>query len=53
MDSLKNTVFWEFGKNIAELIRHPMDIKYITKVIDLSTQFFEKYDINQIINKLV
>jgi hypothetical protein len=52
-DSLKNTVLWEFGKNIAELFRHPMDIKYITKAIDLSTQFFEKYDINQIINQLV
>ena len=51
-ESLKNTVFWEFGKNVAELVSHPMDIKYIMKLIDLSTQIFEKHDINQIIKKL-
>jgi len=51
-ESTKDTVFWEFGKKVAERIGQPMNILYITLSMDLAIASLEVLHLNSILQSI-
>lgn len=51
-ESSKDTVFWEFGKKVAERIGHPMDISYIMLSIELATASLKRMEIKTLLQSI-
>jgi hypothetical protein len=50
--SPKDTVFWEFGKKLAESIGHPEDIRWIMGAIMVAMAALKVLDINAAIRSI-
>jgi len=47
-ESYKNTLFWEFGKHVSEVVTgHPTDITYITFAIRLAVNSVKNLDVQE------
>lgn len=51
-ESSKDTVFWEFGKKVAERIGQPMDISYIMLSMELVVASLKALDLNNILQSI-
>ena len=51
-ESSKDTVFWEFGKNVAKRIGEPTDISYIMLSMELAVASLKYLDLNNILQSI-